>query len=139
MRMTEKEYEELKKRGMVRENGSSRITVQPQEANTPSEAKSGGKGPNKTEASYMNLLAFEFPGCKISFEGISLRLDNGARYTPDVAVHTPEGLLLVEVKNAAYKHASYGRSKMAFNQCRLDYPQFQYRWAEKDKNTWNVK
>lgn len=133
MRLTEKEYEDLKKRGMVRENGASRTPAPPQAG------PSGGQGPNKTEASYMHLLAFEFPGCKITFEGISLKLDNGARYTPDIVVHAPDGLLLVEVKNSAYRHASYGRSRMAFNQCRIDFPQFKYRWAEKDKNTWDVK
>jgi hypothetical protein len=98
-----------------------------------------GKVPNKTEASYATLLGFEFPGCKITFESISLRLENGHRYTPDLCVHTADGLLLVEVKNAAYKHASYGRSKMAFAQCRIDYPQFRYRWTEKDKNTWDTR
>lgn len=96
------------------------------------------KEPNKTEMSYTRLLELEYPGCKISFEGISLKLENGHRYTPDLCVHASDGLMLVEVKNAAYKHASYGRSKMAFNQCRIDYPQFKYRWTEKDKNTWNT-
>lgn len=111
----------------------------PPAQNSPSKTeRAGGKGPNKTESSYGNLLALEFPGCKIVFEGIRLRLDNGDIYTPDWVVHAPDGLLLVEVKNAAYKHASYGRSKMAFKQCRIDWPMFGYRWAEKDKDTWRL-
>jgi len=98
------------------------------------------KQPNKTELSYKFQLEMEFPGCEIKFEGLSLYLDTGYRYGPDWVVCLPGGsLLLVEVKNAAYKHASYGRAKVAFAQAILDWPQFKFRWSEKDGSSWEVK
>ena len=97
--------------------------------------------PNKTETEYGNRLALEFRGAVIKFEGLTLKLDNGMKYTPDWVVReTLTGqIILVEVKNAAYKHASYGRSKMAFAQCQIDWPMFGYRWAEKTKDGWITK
>ena len=95
--------------------------------------------PNKTETEYGNILKYEYPGCEPRFEAVSIYLENGSRYTPDWCVPLPGGsLLLVEVKNGAYRHASYGRSKMAFQQCRIDWPQFKYRWAEKFKDGWKI-
>jgi hypothetical protein len=95
--------------------------------------------PNKTERSYANWLALEFPGCCIEYESISLKLACGARYTPDWVVHKPDGrILIVEVKNAAYKHASYGRAVIAFKQARIEYPEMDFRWVEKTKDGWNM-
>ena len=98
------------------------------------------KGPNKTETEAGRMLSMEFPGCKVRYEPVTLHLENGGSYTADHGVFLPDGiLLLVEVKNAAYKHASYGRSKMAFSQSRLDFPMHRYRWMEKTKEGWQVK
>jgi hypothetical protein len=98
-----------------------------------------GKKQTKTETEYGARLSFEFPGCKIRFEPIALTLENGHRYRPDWLVHLPcGGILLVEVKNGGFQHASYGRSKMAFNQARIDFPTFRYRWAEKCQGAWTV-
>jgi hypothetical protein len=95
--------------------------------------------PNKTETAYLNRLKCEFPGATIRFEAITLRLNNGCRYTPDFVVDAGGSLLLIEVKNAAYKHASYGRSKMAYAQAQIDFPMFRYRWAEKGKDGWDER
>jgi hypothetical protein len=123
----------------VRQSAPTQVTL-PEKAVKASQGKCGSRQPNKTEQSAMTMLGYEFSGCKIVYEGITLRLDNSMKYTPDVNVHLPDGkILLVEVKNAGFKHASYGRSKMAFSQCKLDYPQFEYRWMVKDKSEWTIK
>ena len=104
---------------------------------------SARKGPNRTESEYGRILELEFcdfSSCEVIYEGITLRLKNGARYTPDwVVMGIFPKPLLVETKNSAYKHASYGRSRIAFSQCRLDWPMFDYRWAEKTKVGWVIK
>jgi len=106
--------------------------VKPRKATMP-------KGPNKTEASYLMRLRFEFPSSEVRFEAITLTLENGHRYTPDFVVFLPNTLLLIEVKNGAYKHASYGRSKMAFAQAQIDFPLFRFRWSEKQGGEWSEK
>jgi len=101
-------------------------------------ASDSHKTPNKTESEYRYRLELEFVGCRAIFEGMTLRMANGHKYTADWMVVKADGsILLVEIKNAAYQHASYGRSKLAFNQCRVEYPMFSYRWAEKEKGSWS--
>jgi hypothetical protein len=135
------------------------VTIKPCSTQAPSAVKGRGeteeakkgisapnrgiKGPNRTESAYQQALEFEFADfsdLQVIYEGITLKLKNGARYTPDFVVMGIYGHpLLVEVKNSAYKHASYGRSHMAFNQAKLDYPIFQYRWVEKTQEGWTIK
>lgn len=106
--------------------------------NTGQLKSSKHKGPNKTELEYATRLGYEFPGCKPLFEGLKLKLATDQVYSPDWVVRLTDGqILCVEVKNAAYQHASYGRSKMAFNYAKLEWP-FKFRWAEKTKEGWDV-
>lgn len=124
----------------LREYQAKHGKSQPVEVVNVPDNKKKAKCPNKTEGEYHRLLSSEFPMCAPKFEAMTLYLDNGHRYTPDFAVNLLNGqILLVEVKNAAYKHASYGRSRMAFDQCRIDWPQFRYRWAEKTSQGWIVQ
>lgn len=97
------------------------------------------KQPNKTEAEYGKLLGLEFPGALIVFEGFSFRMSNGHRYTPDWVVCKDDLLLCVEVKargKNGFRHPSYQRARLAFDQCRHDYPAIQWRWAEKHCGKW---
>lgn len=115
---------------------------QPVDQSAPS-TKGRSKGPNKTELEYQTRLGYEFPGCKIRFEGITLHLDNGHAYTPDLVVTLNDGdLLLVEVKARGknnYRQPSYQRAKVMFDQSRLEYPQWRWRFAEKCRGEWEVK
>ena len=143
MRLTEKEYEELTARRIV-------IDRHPQLA-TPTLAEHGAKHglvpksgkANKTESEYCFRLQCEFKGCSVIFEAISFHLANGHTYTPDYCVKLPDGnLLFVEVKARGangFRQPSYQRAKMAFDQLRVEYPIFRYRWAEKCKGEWTVK
>jgi hypothetical protein len=102
------------------------------------------KGPNKTEAEYGRILAAEFPGCEIRFEGLIIRMLNGHKYTPDWVVWNKRSgpVLCAEVKargKNGFRFASYGRAKLAFDQVRIEWPNMAWRWAEKSKGMWNIE
>jgi hypothetical protein len=114
-------------------------TVKPHERGT----RHGKRhGPNKTEAEYGRMLALQHPGATIHYEGITLRLKCGHAYTPDYVVQMPGGwMLLVEVKSRGkngYRQPSYQRAKLAYDQCREEFPCFRYQWAEKQQGRWTT-
>lgn len=123
--------------------GPDALKMGVQLVNTPVSAPSPKRGiPNKTESEYGRLLQLEFPGSRVVFEALTLHMANGHRYTPDWVVMAPEGVLCVEVKAVGkngYKHPSYQRAKVAFDQCRVEFPWFRWRWAEKVNGVWEVK
>jgi hypothetical protein len=131
MRLTEQEYKDMVGRKTDLDEIGKAHGLAPKTA-----------GPNKTEAEYGNRLGFEFPEADIVFEGLTLRMQNGHKYTPDWVVKCPNGEIhCVEVKargNSGFRHASYGRARLAFDQARIDWP-FRFRWVEKHKGVWNVK
>lgn len=97
--------------------------------------------PNKTESEYGRMLGMEHPGCRVIFEGMSFRMSNGHTYTPDWIVLTPDGVLCVETKARGangYRLPSYQRAKLAFDQCKIEYSCFRWRWAERNKGIWEV-
>jgi len=122
--------------------GSAVQVPAPAAASVEEKAAPRAKEPNKTEAEYGRRLSLEFPVCDVRYEALALivELDRDRfRYSPDFVVTFPGGrILLVEVKNAGYQFASYGRAKLAFATCRVQWPMFSYRWAEKDGGSWNV-
>ncbi len=115
----------------------------PVESKTPASA-GGSKGKQtKTEIEYGTRLSFEFQNCKIVPFGLTLRMANNHKYTPDFCVYPVDGkILLVEVKargKDGFRQPSYQRAKLAFDQCRVEYSLFMYRWAEKCRGEWTVK
>jgi hypothetical protein len=57
------------------------------------------KGPNKTEAAFLNWIRARNPDALVKEQGITLRLANGTKYTPDVFVRAKTGeISLFEVK-----------------------------------------
>jgi len=100
-------------------------------------------GPKQTkcEIEYGRMLAMEFPGAVVIPWGVTLRMQNGHKYTPDFAVLLPKVILLVEVKQRGrngFRQPSYQRAKLAYDQCRAEFYQFQFRWAEKHCGIWTV-
>jgi hypothetical protein len=92
----------------------------------------------KTEAEYEAKLVAMYGRESVHFEGITLRLANGHRYTPDFVVRCgrDEGIQLFEVKGS-YRLHSYGRAKLAFDQARVEWPGWRFVWAEKQPDkTW---
>lgn len=53
------------------------------------------KGPNKTEAAFELYLSNYYPDADIKREGVTLKLGNGVRYTPDFFVRQKSGLIQI--------------------------------------------
>lgn len=148
--MNEIEFNQMMKRnpslkiaGAGKSNTADRIPTQPQEVKSVSKAKNGSRGKQtKCEMEYGRMLAFEFPGCEVEPFGITLRLANGHKYTPDFIVKDKEGIKLIceckqRGKNGFRQH-SYQRAKVMFDQSRVEYPFWLFRWAEKQSGIWNI-
>lgn len=85
--------------------------------------------PNKTEELYQRI---ELAGGGI-FEGVTLRLPGGSRYTPDFVTFDGMRIIVHEVKGS-YRLQSQGRAVTAFKECVAAFPQIGFVWAQKDGN-----
>jgi hypothetical protein len=98
------------------------------------------KVPNKTEARYAREFLSVNGVVKAQYEGVTFKLAGGSRYTIDWYLFDDGTHIVVEVKNAAYKHASYGRAWTAFREARAQFPGFHFTWAELQKDgTWKER
>ena len=89
----------------------------------------------KTEQAYEAELIALYGRDNVFFEALTLRLRNGHRYTPDFVVRIGHGdLAMIEVKGS-YRLHSYQRARLAFDQAKLDWPEFFFRWVEKRNGT----
>ena len=98
------------------------------------------KGPNKTEAEYRRMFIYPHRAdlCSVTFEGLTFRLANGHRYTPDWVYVESGRLVCVEVKGS-YRLGSYQRARLAFDQARIEWPGVRWIWAERCVDgTWCV-
>lgn len=105
----------------------------------------GTKKPNPTEAEYAKLF---LDGRKAVYEGFTFKMLNTHKYTPDWVVFDDNGGVLEahEVKGG-YAMFSQGRAKLAFDQCRVEFPNVKFYWAKKldkkkrkkDGKAWIVK
>jgi hypothetical protein len=92
----------------------------------------------RVEAEYEAILVARHGRDSVVFEGLTLRLKNGHRYTPDLVVMDGKSVAvsrvtLVEVKGP-YKLQSYQRARLAFDQSRVEYPCFDFVWAQKRRD-----
>ena len=100
-----------------------------------------GKGPNKSEAEYHRMFLAprlangELTGCW--YEGLTFRMANGHRYTPDWVCRTASGAFIcIEVKGL-FRFGSHQRARLAFDQARIEWPNVEWRWAVRCKGgTW---
>lgn len=133
MRMSEREYEAL----IAKSPKTAKDEAKSVNVDVPKRGK-----PNKTELEFSRMLSFRYPGCIPRFEAVTVTLDNGHRYTPDWCLRLPTGeLLCVEVKargKNGFRHPSYGRARLAFDQALIDFPMFKWAWAEKHAGIWTV-
>jgi hypothetical protein len=81
------------------------------------------RGPNLSEQTVLGMLGFR----PEHFESRTFRMANGHEYTPDAF----DGRRCLEVKG--FRHASHGRSRLAFDQCRAEFPHYVWIWAERKK------
>lgn len=113
----------------------------------PAPERNGGgtprnvRGPNKTEAEY-NRLYLHGSGL---YEGFTLRLPGGSRYTPDWVVFSDfkgQGLPVVELHEVkgSYRFGSQGRALTAFREAVAAFPCFVFVWAKRGKDgRWDIK
>jgi hypothetical protein len=140
--MTEKELQELlSKNPALKVAGVTTITAPIKE--NAVQGNSERLKQTKCETEYGRLLALEFPGCEIVPWGLTLRLANNHKYTPDFVVKNSEGIKLIcEVKQRGrgkngYRQPSYQRAKVMFDQSRVEYPFWKWRFIEKHDGIWN--
>ena len=146
MSYTEDDLKRMLANKHVREHGTPLIHeggfIPPDEPVKVEKVKRG-KGPNKTELSYRYALEMEFPGCEPYFEGLTFKLKNGHRYTPDWVMRIDDDkALCVEVKargKNGFRQPSYQRARIMFDQCRVEWPNYTWRWAEKCGGEWTIK
>ena len=145
LRFTEEQYEDLLKR----QKQAGNVASQPVSPTLPVKAgesikkgKKGPKGPNKTELAYSYVLEMEFVGCLTYFEGLTFRLKNGHRYTPDWVLRIDDDkVMCVEVKARGknnFRQPSYQRARVMFDQCRVEWTNYVWRWAERHNGQWTI-
>jgi hypothetical protein len=95
-----------------------------------------GRQPNKTEARWLAQLAVDATVKRAVFEGVTLRLAEGVRYTPDVFVeYFDGGLGLDEVKGAFIRPDALVKLRIAVSQ----FPCFRWRLAQYRRGAWAVR
>ena len=107
------------------------------------------KLPTKTEREYETIYLRTADDAR--YEGLTFKMANGHRYTPDFVSFPKLAVSLdrfgdpvnhriecIEVKGT-YRLQSYQRARLAFDQARVEWPQFDWTWAEKLKGGgWRV-
>ena len=92
------------------------------------------KGPTKTEMAYRS----RYLGDNTRFQGVTFRMANGHRYTPDWVTMDGDRMTCIEVKGS-YRLGSYQRARLAFDQARIEWPGVTWIWAElSESGEWTV-
>ena len=96
--------------------------------------------PNKTEAAYRaEVLDRRGDLASIYYEGLTLRMANAHRYTPDWVVVTAAGRIECHEVKGGYALHSQQRARLAFDQVRVEFPSIVWVWATRDSNGgWRV-
>jgi hypothetical protein len=93
--------------------------------------------PNKTEAAYRVEIIGPRPDVVAAYyEGLTFRMANGHRYTPDWVVVTDEGRVECHEVKGAYALHSQQRARLAFDQARVEFPWVTWVWVTKTKDGW---
>ncbi len=104
----------------------------------PVKTKEEVKQPNTTEQRYLRecLSAWK----TVRYEWMAFKMANGHSYTPDWVVYDTEDNIVEchEVKGS-YAMFSQGRARLAFDQCRVEFPKIKWVWAkQKKKGGWKI-
>lgn len=97
------------------------------------------QAPNQTEREAFGVL--EQLGFGWEYHPVAWTLANGHRYTPDIVCQGAQ--IAVEVKGS-YSHPSKQRSRVMFDQARIEKPGWMFIWMEKKKSKiggwhWSMK
>jgi hypothetical protein len=91
---------------------------------------------NSTEREYARTY---LAGKDVRFEGYPLKMANGHTYTADFAVYVGGVVVELHEVKGGYTMPSQQRSRLAFDQCRVEYPLIKFIWAKKSKKGWSIK
>ena len=95
--------------------------------------------PNKTEAAYRaEVLGRRGDVAAVHYEGLTLRMANGHRYTPDWVVVTAGGRIECHEVKGGFALHSQQRARLAFDQARVEFPWIVWVWAVKTKDGWRT-
>ena len=108
-------------------NGAKTDTPKQGKTDTP-ELKPLRRQMNKTEALYQQSV---LRGAGL-YEGLTLRLPGGSRYTPDFITFDEQGRVTCHEVKGSFKLGSHGRSVTAFREAAAVFP-FSFIFARKDK------
>lgn len=113
----------------------NRKKIKPKALNAPSPKKM-----NRTELAYARMLECRKQAGEIvryEFEGLSLKLADGAKYTPDFYVLFKDHVELHEIKGGLVREAALVRFKVAVER----YPEFGWSWCQfkNKKEGWSIK
>ena len=86
--------------------------------------------PNQTEREAAAVLLRLCDLSAVEYHGLTVALANGHQYVPDLWY--PAARLAAEVKGE-YSHFSRQRSRLAFDQARIEHPTITWIWMEKRK------
>ena len=95
--------------------------------------------PNKTEATYRTeVLGQRGDLAAVHYEGLTVRMANGHRYTPDWVVVTVGGGIECHEVKGGYALNSQQRARLAFDQVRVEFPWVAWTWATRTKDGWRI-
>ena len=93
------------------------------------------KGPNATESAYRSD---RLAGLDARFEGLTINLANGHRYTPDWVVFSAGAPVECHEVKGSYRLHSHQRAKLAFDQAATEWPGVRFVWAERSNGSWKT-
>ena len=103
----------------------------------PRSRRAGRRAPNKTEGAYRAaILSRRTDVAAVYYEGITIRMANGHRYTPDWVVVTVASVIECHEVKGGYRFGSHQRARLAFDQARLEFAWIKFVWAEKTREGW---
>ena len=130
-RLTKPDLEACPDCGTIRPDGPSNPSAAPAaQASVPAEKQSKKPAMTKTEMEAQRL--FCPPGAR--FEGVTFAMSNGHRYTPDFVWWGDDGRMTCMEVKGSFRLGSYQRAKLAFDQCKAEFPQVTWVWKERQKD-----
>jgi len=138
-------YEDLPEWMKAQVDALTRRTAEPARPAGAGESRAAGRmprgrrQPNKTEAAYRaEVLGQRADVAAMHYEGLTFRMANGHRYTPDWVVVTQAGRIEChEIKGGHALH-SQQRARLAFDQARVEFPWIVWTWAMGTKGGWKI-
>lgn len=135
-------YEDLPDRLRMQVDAMTRPAVAAEPPPSPGHPRAGRKprGPNKTEARYRaETIDLRTDVAAVHYEGLTFRMANGHRYTPDWVVVTTAGRIECHEVKGGYALQSQQRARLAFDQVRVEFPWLGWVWAVKTPGGWQIE